>query len=730
MTLAVPATSPHEIKTSKTLRQSGQAMILFAILLPVLMGILGLAVEGGRVWVEYRKMQAAADLAALVGAQKLPCGLSDSTCMSAAATLACTYAANNGFSGCVSQGTSGQFAHVPPVTCSPYDFLDYGNDSTAANPTSCKATTRSLAFQDYIEVNLTDSLGTIPIFNVPVTLGTHAVARHGEPSTKDFAVSVLDPSPQQSNSAMVIGGSLQLVINGITFSNGGINVNGLSTPAKACDGGWESATVQGDPGHLTNYTGVTPSFAPPDCKTYSGSAWVTPAADASNNFSAGLPQITDPYCTSLSPPYNGAKGTDCNNTTPASSIADANWPYTTMPNCPDCNFGGFWYDGTNWFKGGSPSANNTNHYIELFPGVYDSMDLGSSDHAYFNPGVYTFTGTIKQGQGLMCVYGSPSCNSSYCPAQNFDPNDSSTTAPYSTTGDKWYYLCSPWGVWDKKLPRPSSGNGLANTTSSIAGLSNSVGCGVGVNFGPCTVAPTFWNNATRTSSTIPLNGVTFYFPLGSGGIQNHGAGNSTGAVSLAFPNPCPGNGKVNYSASPISTTGGNGFDSSPLEVQFPQGSSSAYYTYDNTSTNTLALQRNGGTSWQTQTTDNVYPSFDLTLNGECTPNTYEVWPGEMPIGQHLHYLFFSRNLTGNGNNGFHFVLNGNTLQNWYGSFYTPNALEDITGSGAGAAGPPFIAGQIVTWDLKFSGSAAVDLIYRPCGIADVCASGLGTQIVQ
>jgi hypothetical protein len=126
----------------------------------------------------------------------------------------------------------------------------------------------------------------------------------------------------------------------------------------------------------------------------------------------------------------------------------------------------------------------------------------------------------------------------------------------------------------------------------------------------------------------------------------------------------------------------------------------------------------------------VYPSFDLTLNGECTPNTYEVWPGEMPIGQHLHFLFFSRNATGSGTNGFHFILNGNNQQNWYGSFYTPNALEDITGSGAGSGGPPFIAGQIVTWDIKFSGSATVDLIYRPCGIADVCASGLGTQLVQ
>jgi hypothetical protein len=44
---------------------------------------------------------------------------------------------------------------------------------------------------------------------------------------------------------------------------------------------------------------------------------------------------------------------------------------------------------------------------------------------------------------------------------------------------------------------------------------------------------------------------------------------------------------------------------------------------------------------------------------------------------------------------------------------------------------PFIWGQIVAWNIKFSGSGAVDLIYRPCNDqVEVCSSGAGTQLIQ
>jgi Flp pilus assembly protein TadG len=48
-------------------------MIFFVLATPILLLMMGLVIESGRVFLDYRHMQAAADTAALVGAQDLPC---------------------------------------------------------------------------------------------------------------------------------------------------------------------------------------------------------------------------------------------------------------------------------------------------------------------------------------------------------------------------------------------------------------------------------------------------------------------------------------------------------------------------------------------------------------------------------------------------------------------------------------------------------------------------------
>jgi hypothetical protein len=57
-------------------------------------------------------------------------------------------------------------------TCSPYDFIDYGNGSSNA---SCKSASAPTSYS-YIEVRLQKNFGNVPIFNIPVTLSAHAVA--------------------------------------------------------------------------------------------------------------------------------------------------------------------------------------------------------------------------------------------------------------------------------------------------------------------------------------------------------------------------------------------------------------------------------------------------------------------------------------------------------------------------------------------------------------------------
>src|SRR5579885_1184656 len=79
--------------------ESAQALLFFAVIAPLLLLTMVLAIEAGSLFAEHQRLQSAADVAALVGAQDLPCATSNSTCITTAENDACTYATNNGFSG-------------------------------------------------------------------------------------------------------------------------------------------------------------------------------------------------------------------------------------------------------------------------------------------------------------------------------------------------------------------------------------------------------------------------------------------------------------------------------------------------------------------------------------------------------------------------------------------------------------------------------------------------------
>jgi Flp pilus assembly protein TadG len=70
---------------------SGQVLLIFALALPALLGMMGLAVDGAIIYGQRRQMQSSADLAALSGALDLP------TNSSAAVTAANSFAAQNGY---------------------------------------------------------------------------------------------------------------------------------------------------------------------------------------------------------------------------------------------------------------------------------------------------------------------------------------------------------------------------------------------------------------------------------------------------------------------------------------------------------------------------------------------------------------------------------------------------------------------------------------------------------
>lgn len=698
-------------------REDAQAMIFFAVVSAVLALTMGLVIEGGRAFVQYRSLQAAADMSAIVGAQALPCGLTDTGCMTAAETLACQTAASNGFSTC-SNGT-GPGAFVPPITCSPYDSsIDYGNDNGDPTPygnASCKSTTAPVSSYDYIEVQLSSDLGNVPIFNVPVTLSAHAVARHGVPSPKDFAVSQLHRTGGQFS----VGGSFTFFVNGSTFANGTFSLGGQSDTA--CEGGF--FTAQSSPtsqGSAQTFSGGIAGFAPPACYLSNGA---TPQTVSVPDYDSSLPPITDPYCSSVSAPYSGLKGTDCHGTSFGAS---------TMPNCVGCDQLGWYYDDTTskWSQASIDNNGNGGDTYEMFPGVYGNFNLGTNDYVYMNPGVYTFTGRVGFDKGNVCVFGAPICKSGKDSGKCGDTSLAWTpgpTAGSNATGNQWYYKCSPYGFYDTWLPRPATAAGGAATVSCTANppVSHS---------GPSCIAPTWWDDSATNNlginggvggfSAIPLNGMTWQFTsAASRKIGGNGSGNSALAYYLASPNPCPGT--------------GSGWVAGNTAVSFNNGDPVAQYSYTSTSTDTLLYQRHITyplspsqspivSGWGSQ----IYPSMDLKTSGECSPDHLEVWPGEMGgKGQHLHFAMFDRQANLD-------KFTGNQGQSFMGILYFPGtgtsgSTFDVTGAGSSGGGIPFIFGQLVAWDISFGGNGTVDLIYRPCDDKqDVCASGLGTQLIQ
>jgi hypothetical protein len=677
-------------------------MILFGVLASVLLFTIGLAVEGGRVFTEYQRLQTAADMAALVGAQQLPCNTTDTSCISTARTTACDYAARNGGFSCTAGGSTGSYSAVPPLSCSPYSFINYGNASGSSCPAS------SPDSYSYIEVQLQNSL-SIPIFNIPVTLSAHAVARRGQASARDFVLVALDPT---MSGALTLGGKQSggLVLVGHTMvdssSASAILTNGSSTQT-ACDSEWyvtgsEPVPPSGAANNVTSNTGGGAVYAPPVC---SGGS-----SDSPVQFHSKQQPIQDPYGASVPP--TSATLSNCG---PCQSTAYYySWNYDNTLGCgkPSLRKNGHWSTvGT-----GGVNIGNQGCY-ELFPGVYQGPIKITGGQIYLNPGVYTLNGGFSQQGGQVCIFGAPACDSLI---STVNSNTNCTTATFSnsqglgssyvvSSGD-WYYYCSPWGYWDPAVSNlnPPAGSNL-------------------------TTAPTF------TDGSTPLNGVTFYLPdEGSSGNNVSINGNSTSY--LAPPNPCPGTGSASGDPIPFQIEGTPSGSPTGVYSSYPSSGTVASPHYaDTVNYSGVSLSSPAG---------EVYPSTDMRLAGETSnvcPSIFSsspanVWSGEFgatSYGQHLHFLFWTRSSYNSIN------LNGGGTENWWGIIYDPgnyatgggcaNSCVVAMQGGAGGTGlgPPLLVGQVIADNINFNGSANFEIFYRSCKKnGNACQYGTGTSLVQ
>ena len=163
---------------------NGQVMVMFALLLPVLIGMIGLGVDAAHLFNNRRDIQSAADLAALAGASQLPGDLG------AASSIATDIATSNGYS-----------AGGVTVT-TPYD----GDDTK-------------------IEVQITDDVGLffMPVLGLSnVSVSARSVASH----EINAGTAVMAKKDYHCWEGTVTWRANNITVDGDVHSNGGLTVHG------------------------------------------------------------------------------------------------------------------------------------------------------------------------------------------------------------------------------------------------------------------------------------------------------------------------------------------------------------------------------------------------------------------------------------------------------------------------------------------------------------------------
>lgn len=265
-------------------RSAGQVIALTALMMVSLLSFAGLVVDVGIAYVQYREAQAAADAAAIAGADHLPGGQTPPTAQQIAqaisdarAVAATTNAPSGGFVDGVKNTTVDVQA---PWTSSP--------TACSQNPYSC------------VKVTITRQVPTsfLNVINIgTITVQRSAVAMVQTTSGLPCVICVLNPSASAS---------LSNVGNGnITVSNGGVVVN--STAANALSLSGNAAINAGSIGVVGGYA-------------HSGNATTNPPVRT------GVPPVQDPLAQIPYPSLSGY--TSC-----ASIFLSGNSNQTINPGC-------------------------------------------------------------------------------------------------------------------------------------------------------------------------------------------------------------------------------------------------------------------------------------------------------------------------------------------------------------------------------------------------------------
>jgi Flp pilus assembly protein TadG len=361
----------------------GTTTVLFVLLVPVLLGMTGLVIDGGLVLAAQRQAQNAADAAAMAAAFDKYRGASDATALATANT----FLASNGLSGALTLNAGANNAlNIPPQ--------DPGNTGSlytqAANTQAA----------NYVEVIVSKPVHTLFIqvlgVNANQQVTARAVAGFESVGSGEGAI-VLDPNAVPGIDFK--GNNAQLLVNGpivVNSRGGGVDQYGQTVTTLA-----DGSTP------LPPYavaTHATPSIIATDIQVVGG-------IDTLNNFRA--------YDPAFSPSYYDPSNTD----RPVFALAPIGLdPLLSLPTPNSSN---------------NPSYNVVNpppNGTTYSPGIYTS-GLSITGSATFLPGIYVFkgvdlslggTGTIT-GTGVMFYFTDGTLTTGYSPTTGLpDANDGST----------------------------------------------------------------------------------------------------------------------------------------------------------------------------------------------------------------------------------------------------------------------------------------------------------------
>src|SRR5213593_4163547 len=193
--------------------QRGQAIVLVGLLLVVLFGFVGLAIDGGRAYLERRQLQAAVDAAALAAAYDYMVNNNLSNADYAGLNL---FARNERLDTLPTYSTSGSTLTCPFGDPAGTVLTITSTDHSIAGVTFTATATRRVG------TTVMQALGVGPT----VGIGATATALARRPGTNGAAVQTLSPSC--TNSLTFVGsGTANLV--GDVWSNGNVSGGGSST---------------------------------------------------------------------------------------------------------------------------------------------------------------------------------------------------------------------------------------------------------------------------------------------------------------------------------------------------------------------------------------------------------------------------------------------------------------------------------------------------------------------